>query len=255
MRGKDYNVGLRGGLFEVEHYERMGAPVWLYGWLVLRQTRQERSVGLVLGGKPISYREIEEETGFQRKTLERWMRTLRREGHIETRPAASGVVVRITKAKKFPQIPARPPGGILPHAAELSPAGRLRRNEEAPPQICGVGDAVFFHSASLTSQKGSGDIERKDRQDHSGPQTSGNINRQSRERTRAAENTERTDRTTFLEVKHAEKGRDDRSGAVARSGTGDVAGAAFPGWGWRIGRDAAVRRELCVGAGPEPPRT
>jgi hypothetical protein len=103
MRGKDYNVGLRGVLFEAAHYERMGAALWLYGWLVLRQTRQQGELGWVLGGAPVSYREIEEETGFNCRTLERWMHRLRREGYIETEAAPSGVIVRITKAKKFPQ--------------------------------------------------------------------------------------------------------------------------------------------------------
>jgi len=65
MRGKDFNAGLRGVLFEVRHYKRMGAAVWLYGWLVLRQTHQTGSLGWVLGGSPVSYREIEEETGFK----------------------------------------------------------------------------------------------------------------------------------------------------------------------------------------------
>ncbi|MFZ0880538.1 MAG: hypothetical protein WCA98_01460 [Candidatus Acidiferrales bacterium] len=36
----------------------MGAAVWLYGWLVLRQTRQEAGIGWVLGGKPVSYRKL-----------------------------------------------------------------------------------------------------------------------------------------------------------------------------------------------------
>jgi len=103
VRGKDYNTGLRGVLFEARHYERMGAAVWLYGWLVLRQTHQKGEIGWVLGGSPISYREIEEETGFNRRTLERWMHMLRRHGYIETEAVPAGVIVRITKAKKFPQ--------------------------------------------------------------------------------------------------------------------------------------------------------
>jgi hypothetical protein len=103
MRGKDYNSGLRGVLFEARHHRRMGAAVWLYGWLVLRQTHQQGDLGWVLGGAPISYREIEEETGFNCRTLERWMHTLRRHGYIETEAAPAGVIVRITKAKKFPQ--------------------------------------------------------------------------------------------------------------------------------------------------------
>src|ERR1700689_2705155 len=103
MRGKDVNAGLRGVLFEARHHRRMGAAVWLYGWLVLRQTHQQGDLGWVLGGAPISYREIEEETGFNCRTLERWMHTLRRHGYIQTEAAPAGVIVRITKAKKFPQ--------------------------------------------------------------------------------------------------------------------------------------------------------
>jgi hypothetical protein len=103
MRGKNFTTGLRGVLFEARHYARMGSAVWLYGWLVLRQTHQSGSVGWVLGGAPVRYREIEEETGFNRRTLERWLSTLRREGYIETTAAQEGVSIRIMKVKKFPQ--------------------------------------------------------------------------------------------------------------------------------------------------------
>jgi hypothetical protein len=103
MREKNFSTGLRGVLFEARHYARMGSAVWLYGWLVLRQTHQSGSVGWVLGGSPVRYSEIEEETGFNRRTLERWLSTLRREGYIETTTAQGGVSIRITKAKKFPQ--------------------------------------------------------------------------------------------------------------------------------------------------------
>jgi hypothetical protein len=100
MREKDFNTGLRGVLFEAGHYARMGSAVWLYGWLVLRQTHQSGGIGYVLGGSPVTYREIEEETGFNRRTLEAWMRTLRRQGYIETRQDRGGIVVLILKAKK-----------------------------------------------------------------------------------------------------------------------------------------------------------
>jgi hypothetical protein len=124
MRGKNFNTGLRGVLFEARHYERMGAALWLYGWLVLRQTHQSGSDGWVLGGTPISYREIEEETGFPRKTIERWMRTLRTHGYIETQATQRGVVICIKKAKKFAQPNLKNDGG--PHKV----AGRA-------PQLCG----------------------------------------------------------------------------------------------------------------------
>ena len=105
MRGKNYNTGLRGVLFEARHFERMGSAVWLYGWLVLRQTHQSGGLGWVLGGAPVCYREIEEETGFNCRTLERWMQTLRRYGYIQTTAAPGGIVIRITKAKKFAHPP------------------------------------------------------------------------------------------------------------------------------------------------------
>jgi hypothetical protein len=131
MRGKDFNAGLRGVLFEAKHHARMGAAVWLYGWLVLRETRQVGATGLVLGGRPVSYREIGEETGFGRKTLERWIRVLRRQGYIETRVVQSGIVVRITKAKKFSQSPQFPQAGTAPSRTPL------RGVAGGPPQGCG----------------------------------------------------------------------------------------------------------------------
>jgi hypothetical protein len=100
MREKDFNTGLRGTLFEARHYARMGAAVWLYGWLVLRQTHESAGIGYVLGGSPLTYREIQEETGFNERTLETWMRVLRREGYIATRKAPGGISIQILKAKK-----------------------------------------------------------------------------------------------------------------------------------------------------------
>ena len=124
MREKNFNTGLRGVLFEARHYERMGAALWLYGWLVLRQTHQSGSDGWVLGGAPFNYREIEEETGFPRKSIERWMRTLRRAGYIETQATQRGVIVCIKKAKKFAQAP-------------LKNAGGARRSAGRPPRFLG----------------------------------------------------------------------------------------------------------------------
>jgi hypothetical protein len=126
MRGKDFNTGLRGTLFEAKQHERMSSALWLYGWLILRQTRQDGTTGWVLGGKPISYSEIQEETGFPPRTLERWMRVLREEDYIETRTAPGGIIVQITRAKKFWR------GTEVRNFAEGP-----RRNAEARTNNCG----------------------------------------------------------------------------------------------------------------------
>src|SRR6202046_761711 len=128
MREKNFSTGLRGVLFEARHYARMGSALWLYGWLVLRQTHQSGSIGWVLGGAPVRYREIEEETGFNRRTLERWLSTLRREGYIETTAAQEGVRIRIPQAKKFPQAGRKSADGVR------KSAGRGTRNCGASTQ-------------------------------------------------------------------------------------------------------------------------
>lgn len=147
MREKNFNTGLRGVLFEARHYERMGAALWLYGWLVLRQTHQSGPDGWVLGGAPVSYREIEEETGFQRKTIERWMRTLRNQGYIETDATQRGVIIRIKKAKKFAQ-------------PTLKNAGGARKFAGRAPQFCGQAGAKSPWNQQPAPRIGSSSIAR-----------------------------------------------------------------------------------------------
>jgi hypothetical protein len=171
MRGKDFNTGLRGTLFEAKHYARMGPALWLYGWLVLRQTREDGPIGWVLGGKPISYREIEEETGFERKTLERWVKTLRHEGYIETSAAPAGIVIRITKAKKFQRSVAAAESSCsssgFKRAARAGHAPRLNfedgrlKNEEGRPQFRGGGGSQVADSKPDPSGIGSGSLVRE----------------------------------------------------------------------------------------------
>ncbi|HKW87572.1 MAG TPA: hypothetical protein VJN21_02330 [Candidatus Acidoferrales bacterium] len=177
MRGKNYNAGLRGVLFEARHYARMGQAVWLYGWLVLRETRERGGIGFVLGGRPVSYREIEEETGFSRKSLERWMQILRRGGYIETTTAPAGIIVRIQKAKKFcrearnnaPETFPQPLRGSVdnlwisqPDAAPLLKfADSLPRSDAPHPQNCGVVRSDATESTRLAEGIGSGAIERQ----------------------------------------------------------------------------------------------
>lgn len=108
MEGKHLNAGLRGGLFEAKHHAGMGEAVWLFGWMVLRQTTEQGGQGLVLGGRPITYQEIHRDTGFPIRTLQRWMAALKAGGYIEIeyprtgrRRIPLGMSVRILKAKKF----------------------------------------------------------------------------------------------------------------------------------------------------------
>ena len=158
MREKNYNTGLRGVLFEEQHYARMGSAIWLYGWLVLRQTHQTGATGWVLGGAAITYREIEGETGFNRRTLERWMSLLRRNAYIATEAAPGGVVVRILKAKKHLQAASGANTGAALRVRKV--AETVRRVGERGPQDC-----VAMHSESQKNEAdaariGSSSLER-----------------------------------------------------------------------------------------------
>lgn len=102
MRGKHLNSGIRGGLWDEQHFQGMGPAVWLFGWLIHRQTRERDGVGLVLAGSPLTYQIISQDTGIARRTLKRWMAKLARAGYVQvTHVAHKRMVIRIIKAKKF----------------------------------------------------------------------------------------------------------------------------------------------------------
>lgn len=239
MRGKNYNVGLRGVLFEARHYARMGQAVWLFGWLVLRETREREGVGFVLGGRPVTYREIEEETGFSRKSLERWMRSLRKAGYIETTTAPGGIIVRIQKAKKFVRCGSSESPRQFPHGPKESEgnlwktggagqpllgfAGTRLKSEETSPQICASSRRKHEESVAVAQGIGSGAVGREiERQNQISP-------------------------SFFLqrkpeEVENPRRCRRDAATVLAGTST-SVTRRTF--------RSDEVSRELRVGAGPE----
>jgi hypothetical protein len=67
------NIGLHEGISDEKHRLQMGPAIWLYLWLVRRQTRPN---GMVLGGSPITYDMIHEQTGHPVRSLQRWMSIL-----------------------------------------------------------------------------------------------------------------------------------------------------------------------------------
>ena len=249
MRQTNFNTGLRGGLFDAKHYAQMGPAIWLYGWLVLRQTQQRDGVGLVLGGHAVSYREIESETGFCRKTLERWMKTLRRAGYIETIAAPAGVVVRITKAKKFFKAASRRDfhSPVENYPRQSSNLRRGRRNfDPDAPQIWGC----------PPQNRGDGEIQRVEIPADSRGICSGEV----AEKTKRISNTDShfhssprdTNQKQNLPAENivASEGFD----RVASGVTIDALKAKMQQREWRFRREQreeALRRELRVGAGPQ----
>jgi hypothetical protein len=98
-----FYTGIRNGLWERKHSDRMGQAVWLFGWLIGRQNGQNGEAGIVLRGKAISWDRLAELTGWPVRTLKRWAYDLQEEGYIkiESQHGREGVVFQICNAKKF----------------------------------------------------------------------------------------------------------------------------------------------------------
>ena len=226
-------------LFEARHYQRMGAAVWLYGWLVLRQTHQQGEIGWVLGGSPISYREIEEETGFNCRTLERWMRTLRRHGYIETEAVPAGVIVRITKAKKFPQ-------------ATRSSADSLRKGAGGAPQVRVANASDLPLNQHAAGRIGSSSVERlKERP------TPPIFHNDFQSQTEGCDGKRAPTNPSCLGTNRGERpqaGHDSSGAPHYQEQRKFFAEARLRLQLLRAEREEAVRRELAVGTGPEVQR-
>lgn len=139
MKGKDLNSGIRGGLWDQKHVRDMRKAVFLFGWLVHRQTVAS---GLVLRGKPITYGMIAEDTGWHRRTMQRWMTHLCTMGYIEVKYTYyKQMVIRVLHAKKFNpkqlSFPTTFPQSYAPevaHGRARSGAFKERTETEQKPQ-------------------------------------------------------------------------------------------------------------------------
>jgi len=133
LRGKNLNCGIRGGLWDEAHLERMGPAVWLFGWLVHRQTREHNGVGLVLGGSPLTYKIISDDTGMAVRTLKRWMARLGRSGYVRVKHTTyKRMIIQITKAKKFGPQQLRFPQGSFFAQESKGPLPTLEDGSKGP---------------------------------------------------------------------------------------------------------------------------
>jgi hypothetical protein len=263
MRGKDYNTGLRGVLFEARHYERMGSAVWLYAWLVLRQTHQTGETGWVLGGAPVSYREIEEETGFNDRTLERWMSTLRRYGYIQTEAAMGGLIVRITKAKKHGQARNSAEAGNVERLRRASErlrnfAGGVRNCAEGDTQDCVAEGAELSENTEVPLRISSSSVEESIRRN-----TNRDENRNAQDFQRQQQNlnpsySSEIQKQNLNQPRRVTRNLFEDPGCVPRVRVQEprtswlaIAEARLQQERMRAERDNEVRRELFVGTGPE----
>lgn len=98
---KGYGIYVKNDLLDPKHRKGMGAALWLYLWLLDRMTSiNEQGVGKVLGGKPITFEEINEDLDVPKRTYLYWVSKLKDAGYINTIRAPYGLVFSVNKAVK-----------------------------------------------------------------------------------------------------------------------------------------------------------
>jgi hypothetical protein len=130
MKPKEgYWIGARGGLLAEKHYQAMGESIWLFLYMLLRQTSvNDQGEGVVLYGNPLTREQIADDTGWNENNIRNWTRRLVRTGYIRAqRSGNDGCVFFVRKAKSKAKNP-KPSIAYFP--AELRPDG----NYEVVPQ-------------------------------------------------------------------------------------------------------------------------
>ena len=98
---KGFYIEITNNLLETKHRKAMKESVWLFMWLLDKMTSiSEEGIGKVLGGKPITYEEINKELGISRPTYIRWVELLKKGEYINTLRTPRGLVFSINKPKK-----------------------------------------------------------------------------------------------------------------------------------------------------------
>lgn len=253
MRGKNLNCGIRGGLWDEAHLERMGPAVWLFGWLVHRQTREHNGVGLVLGGSPLTYKIISDDTGMAVRTLKRWMARLGRSGYVRVKHTTyKRMIIQITKAKKFGPQQMRFPQGSFFAQESKGPLPALEGGSKGPMVARSRKEYREYkperHTSNYTHANNFAQAQKRcEQQDTSKPFP-------------ARENTKPSSK--FLNKRDGPS--PSISPPVSRSHNSREAPRPYvPSYGssggygpWqseRAWREAKLRAELYVGAGPEVP--
>ena len=88
------------GLFAEKHRKRMGMAVWLFMLFIDMVTKEEDGVGMVWGGKPINFKDVNDRFDISRRTYQNYLTILQDHHYIETKRTQHGLIVMINKSKK-----------------------------------------------------------------------------------------------------------------------------------------------------------
>lgn len=111
----------------------MDSAIWLYLLLLDKMTSiSEDGVGMVLGGKPIQFQELQKELGIHPNTYTRWIERLKKYKYIDTKRTPNGIIFSVFKAvKRFTTKGDSPPKVIHHKRDSDSP----RQGSDSPSKV------------------------------------------------------------------------------------------------------------------------
>ncbi|HEY3367816.1 MAG TPA: hypothetical protein VGK74_22385 [Symbiobacteriaceae bacterium] len=106
MADKSYPIGLRNHLLTQEHYENMGAAIWVYMWLCDRVTEEYQAPdgenrGRVLGGTVITAEQIGVTFGVHAQTVRNHLKLLHVGRYVIARQCKGGFQIEVRDSQKW----------------------------------------------------------------------------------------------------------------------------------------------------------
>jgi DNA-binding transcriptional ArsR family regulator len=92
------------GILEPKHREGIGPALWEFLWCLDRITKEKDGIGIVLGGKPVTYAEIAEDFGIPGRTVRRHMGRLEDKEYLILIRTPRGFSIRVPRSCKFAKL-------------------------------------------------------------------------------------------------------------------------------------------------------
>jgi hypothetical protein len=89
------------GLLEPKHRKKIDSAIWEFLWCLDRITKEKDGIGIVLGGRPVTYSEVATCFEVSVDSVRRHMDRLELYGYIERTLAPYGYVIRVLNSCKF----------------------------------------------------------------------------------------------------------------------------------------------------------
>lgn len=132
---ENFWVGAKGGLIEEKHYLCMRESVWLFLFLLLKQTAvSEGGEGVVNYGHPLTREEIADQTGFLESRIKVWTDRLRRTGYVRTEKGGNDGLIFFILAAKNKAKSKRQVGVSTYRPTSEVGVSTYRRHENTPTQ-------------------------------------------------------------------------------------------------------------------------